>query len=151
MLFCLCRLPGSGRPSKITPVIKRIVEDRMQEDDETTAVQLFQLLKEKGYSISLRTILRCRTELGWTFRGSAYCQLIRHVNKIKRLDWARAHVNDKFEDVVWTDESTIQLESHRRFSCHKKGERPKNKPRYVTYVFTAPHECHSFLMCHSTH
>ena len=102
----------------------------MQHDDETTAVQLFHLLKEKGYSISLRTILRCRTDLGWTFRGSSYCQLIRQANKIKRLDWAKINLN---ENVVWTDEATIQLETHRRFSCHKKGERPKNKPRYVMY------------------
>ena len=105
----------------------------MQHDDETTAVQLFHLLKEKGYSISLRTILRCRTDLGWTFRGSSYCQLIRQANKIKRLDWAKINLNDKFQNVVWTDEATIQLETHRRFSCHKKGERPKNKPRYVMY------------------
>lgn len=131
--ICLCRLPGSGRPAKITPEIKKIVEDRMQEDDETTAVQLFQLLKEKGHVVSLRTILRCRNVLGWTFRGSSYCQLIRHVNKIKRLEWAKTHVNDKFEDVVWTDESTVQLETHRRFCCRKKGERPRNKPRYVMY------------------
>ena len=101
----------------------------MREDDETTAIQLFYLLQTKGYSISLTTIFRCRNSLGWTFRGSAYCQLIREANKTKRLDWARAHINDKFEDVVWTDESTVQLETHRRFCCHKKGERPKNKPR----------------------
>lgn len=139
LLFYLCRLPGSGRPSKITPEIKKIVEDRMQEDDETTAIQLFHLLTGKGYNISLRTILRCRTELGWTFRGSAYCQLIRHINKTKRLDWAKTYVGDRFENVVWTDESTVQLETHRRFSCHKKGERPKNKPRYVTYSSQLQH------------
>ena len=63
--------------------IKRIIEDQMRVDDETTAYQLHWLLTEKGYSITLRTVLRCRTALGWTFRGSAYCQLIREVNKIK--------------------------------------------------------------------
>ena len=103
----------------------------MQEDDETTDVQLFHLLKQKGCNISLRTILRCWAQLGWTFRESSYCQLIRQPNKIKRLDWARAHLGDKFEDVVWTDESTVQLETHRRFCCRKKGERPRNKPQYV--------------------
>ena len=63
------RRVGSGRPSKITAEIKEIVEEQMRADDETTAYQLHQLLREKGYSISLRTILRCRTALGWTFRG----------------------------------------------------------------------------------
>ena len=27
--------------------------------------------------------------LGWVYRGSAYCQLIRNVNKQKRLEWPR--------------------------------------------------------------
>ena len=34
-----------------------------------------------------------------------------------------------FSDVIWTDECTVQLETHRRFCCRKKGEAPKNKPR----------------------
>ena len=124
----LFRLHGSGRPSKVTAEIRQIVDDQ---DDETTAVQLFHLLKEKGHPLSLRTILHCRSSLGWTFRGSSYCQLIRLPNKVKRLEWAKANEKVSFEDVVWTDESSIQLETHRRFCCRKKGEPPKNKPRYI--------------------
>ena len=101
----------------------------MRADDETTAYQLHRLLNEKGYSISLRTILRCRTALGWTFRGSAYCQLIREANKAKRLTWAQQHLNDTFDDVIWTDECTVQMESHRRFAYRKRGEAPRPKPR----------------------
>ena len=125
----LTRQPGSGRPSKITAEIKEIVEEQMQFDDETSAVQLHRLLNDRGYSISLRTILRCRTSLGWTFRGSAYCQLIREANKEKRLVWAREHVGESFDDVIFTDESSIQMESHRRFCCRKQGMAPKPKPR----------------------
>ena len=125
------RRPGSGRGTKLTEEIRVIVEEQMQRDDETTAHQLHQLLIRRGYTISLRTILRCRTSLGWTFRGSSYCQLIRHANKEKRLEWARLNIGDQFDDVLFTDECTVQLESHRRFCCRKKGEAPKNKPRYV--------------------
>ena len=57
----------------------------MCEDDETTAMQLHELLVHNGISISLYTVFRCREQLGWTFRGSAYCQLIREANKQKRL------------------------------------------------------------------
>ena len=125
----IARQPGSGRPTKITVEIKRIVEEQMKLDDETTAHQLHRLLIDKGYSISLRTILRCRTALGWTFRGSAYCQLIRGANKTKRLHWAQQHLRDSFEDVIWSDECTVQMESHRRFACRKRGEAPRPKPR----------------------
>ena len=89
----------------------------MRADDETTAVQLHKILAQEGHPISLRTILRCRTELGWTFRGNAYCQLIWNVNKVKRLEWATEHQNDDFSDVIWTDEASIQLQTHRWFCC----------------------------------
>ena len=131
----ISRRPGSGRPSKITSEIKTLVEQKMRADDETTAVQLHAMLRDHGYNISLRTILRCRTSLGWTFRGSKYCQLIREVNKVKRLEWARQYMTESFDptvafnDVIWTDECSVQLESHRRFCCRKWGEPPKNKPR----------------------
>ena len=127
------RKPGSGRPSKITPAMKEIVEAKMREDDETTAHQLHNLLVTHGFSISCRTVLRCRESLGWTFRGSAYCQLIRDKNKRKRLEWARKHRQDDFDNVVWTDECSVQLETHKRFCCRKQGEPPRPKPRFVTY------------------
>ena len=74
---CITRSVGSGRPSKITMEVKRVVKAQMQKEDETTAHQLYRILAEEGYNISLRMVLRCRSSLGWTFRGSAYCQLIR--------------------------------------------------------------------------
>lgn len=125
----IIRQPGSGRKTVLSPEIRRVVEDQMRADDETTASQLHVILTRLGYKLSLRTILRCRTLLGWTFRGSAYCQVIRNKNKDKRLEWARLHQGDKFENAIFTDESSIQLESHRRFCCRKQGEPPKNKPR----------------------
>ena len=121
-------------PSKVTMEVKVIVEERMLQDDETTAHQIYHLLKEKGINISIWTIFRCRKDLGWTFRGSAYCQLIRHANKEKRLQWAKENIDeaeDGFDDVIFTDESSVQLESHKQYCHRKKGCQPKNKPRYV--------------------
>jgi transposase len=122
------RRPGSGRLSKITMQVKKLVEEQMQKGDETTAYQLYHLLVENGIEISLKTVLRCRTTLGRTFRGSAYCQLIRDANKVKRLQWSEQHKDDNFDDVICT---TVQLETHRRFCCRKIGQVPKPKPRYV--------------------
>ncbi len=122
------RKAGSGRPSKITAEIRALVEEQMRADDETTAVQLHAFLVREGYAISLATILRCCTSLGWTFRGSAYCQMIQEVNKQKRLDWALANQHNSFEDVIFSNECSVQLQSHR---CRNLGERPKNEPRYM--------------------
>ena len=131
---CISRTPGSGRPTKATAEIKAIIEQKMHEDDETTAYQLHQLLITRGYNITLRTVLRCRTSLGWTFRGSAYCQLIQSANKTKRLAWAQKHLHDTFDNVVWTDECTVQLETHRRFCCRKQGEPPRPNQGTATYT-----------------
>ncbi|KAL5469124.1 hypothetical protein EMCRGX_G030327 [Ephydatia muelleri] len=39
-----------------------------------------------------------------------------------------------FDDVIWSDECTVQMETHRRFCCRKKGEPPKPKPSYIPTV-----------------
>ena len=57
-----------------------------------TAIQLSAILIAKGYSLSLSTLLRCRKSLGWTFRGSAYCQMIREANKAVRLEWVTRYL-----------------------------------------------------------
>ena len=49
--------PGSGRPTKVTEEVKKVVDEQMKADDETTAHQLHMLLKSKGYNLSLTTIL----------------------------------------------------------------------------------------------
>ena len=128
----IARKEGGGRKTKITPEIRNIVEQQLHLDDETTASQLYILLSGMGHHLNLRTILRCRTSLGRMFRGSAYCQLICEPNKQKRLEFAREHRNDNFANIVFTDECSVQLESHRRQCCRKQGEPAKNKPPLVS-------------------
>ena len=124
------RLPGSGRSSKVeNPEVMSLVERYMQDDDELTLIQLHRRLLHDGINISKSTVLRYRSKLGWTFQGSHYCQMIREVNKAKRLQWAKDFLHDDFHDVVWTDEMTVQLQSHKRFCCRKLTEPPRPKPR----------------------
>ena len=125
----ISRLPGSGRPFKLTGAMVTAIEERMQQDDETTSTQLVKMLEERGWKVSLSTVERARKMLGWTFHGSRYCQLIRHANKEKRVEWARANLHESFDNVVWTDESTIQLENNRTYSYRKVGSQPKRKAR----------------------
>ena len=125
----IVRKPGSGLPPKLSPQLQRLIEDTMRRNDETTATQLQAMLASENIYVSLATIVRNRASLGWTYRGSAYCQLIRQVNKQKRLDWARTHIGDNFSNVIWTDETTVQIETHKRFCYRKEGQKPRFKPR----------------------
>ena len=87
-----------------------------------TVEELVVLLRTKcNISVSPHTTLKRRKLLDWSSRGAHYCQLIRDMNKEKRLAWAREHLNDPFLDVVWTDETTVQLSrvtvSPTHFTC----------------------------------
>ena len=100
----------------------------MQQDDETTATHLQANLAACNVHESLSMILRNRHQLGWMYRGSAYCQQIRNENKLKRLEWAQRNLHGIFDDVIWMDEASIQLDWHKRYSC-RKGQKPHPKPR----------------------
>ena len=127
--YCtICRRPGSGCPSKITPGIKQIIEDAMHRDDETTTTQIQSLLATHGVYISLSTITRARHHMGWIYRGSASCQLIREVNREKRFQFAMTSLRDNFDDAIFSDETTVQLETHRSRCYRKEREKPRLKP-----------------------
>ena len=63
------RQTGSGGKRKATERVKDIVEKCMRNDDETTATQIRSVLAREGYHLSVRTVLRSRTELGWTYHN----------------------------------------------------------------------------------
>ena len=67
--------------------------------------------------------------MGWIYRGLAYCQLIRDVNKVKRLEFAVTYLNDTFDDAIFSDETTVQLDTHHHRWYRKEGEKPRLKPR----------------------
>lgn len=77
----------------------------MEKDDKTTAKQLVAELQSAGKTVSKTTVLKGRQMLGWTTRGSAYCQMICVVNRKKCLRWATENLNANFDDVIWTDET----------------------------------------------
>ena len=47
------------------------------------------IFEEFGTRRSISRVNTIRRECGWTLHGTRYCQLIRDVNKEKRLDWCR--------------------------------------------------------------
>lgn len=128
------------RPRKLKEVHYRFIDERMSEDDELTAVKLLAKLKDQfpDLSVSINTIKRAKRELGWAAKKTRYCALISESNQEKRVEWCQKQVEEgdlEFENVVWTDECTVQLESHRRFCFRKKGQpvkyrmKPKHPPK----------------------
>ena len=62
---------------------------------------------------ALTTIKRTHTQLDWLKSRPKYCQIIREANKELRKQWCEQMISNKemFEDVIFSDECTVQLES----------------------------------------
>ena len=131
-------LPRSGRPKKLSPEAKAFIEDQMRKNDETTSIQIQKKLAKRGFVVNASTVRRSRIQQGWTLQRTAYCQLIREANKVKRLEYAQQILEsgDTFHNVIFSDESSISLEQYRR-TCYRKIDEPtkrKPKPKYPLKV-----------------
>ena len=119
-------------PKKLSNAHYRFIDDCMAEDDELTATKLHAMLKEKfpTLNVSVSTVKRSRMELGWAAKKTRYSALIPEVNQEKRAEWCTEQQTTgdmDFDDVIFTDECTVQLESHRRITFYKKGQPVKYK------------------------
>ena len=75
--------------------------------------------------------------VGWVSITPHYCQLIRDVNKVKRLQWCRQYADqvDKFENVIWSDECSVQIDTSRKCSWHVGQPKPlRPKPKHPAKV-----------------
>ena len=114
-------------PRKLGDEHYHFTDDCMASDDELTAKRLRDKLLETfpGLNVSVSTMERARMELGWTAKKTRYGALVSESNQEKRVVWCneRMETNDMdFDDVVFSDECTVQLESHRRVTFYKKGQ-----------------------------
>lgn len=78
---------------------------------------------------SLTAIKKVRWNLGWRKRGPKYCQAVREANRVARLAFCERCVEtgETFDDVIFTDESSIWLERHSKVCFRKKGMPAKHK------------------------
>ena len=112
----VANLPRSGRPQKLSTEAKTFVDQQMRRDDETTSNTIKKKLERHGICVSASTVRRARKQQGWTLQRTAYCQLIRDANKVKRLEFAQRVLEsgDTFNNVIFSDECSISLQAYRR-------------------------------------
>ena len=105
----------------------RFIDESMAANPELTGIQLLDILKERfpDLKVSISTVKRVRRELGWISKKTRYCALISDINRAKRVEWCKEQTRKKdleFNDVIFTDECTVQLEPHRKRYFHKEGQ-----------------------------
>ena len=124
-------LHRSGRSTKLSAEAKSFIELMMRKNDEATSTQIQKKLTKHGIIVHPSTVRRSRNKLGWTLQRTAYCQLIKDVNKVKRLEYALQIMEsgDTFHNVVFSNECSVSLQQYRRTCYRKVGEPTKKKPK----------------------
>ena len=93
--------------------------------DMTAKILSDRIMEQFGIRMSDSRINTVRRDCGWIQKGTRYCQLIRHANKEKRVEWCTRmlQTEEKFDDVVFTDESRIEINFVGR-RCYRKMGQP---------------------------
>ena len=56
--------------------------------------------------------------------------MIRDATKEKRLQWDKENIEEiDLGNVIFSDNTTVQMENHRRTCCFKRDRKPQYKPR----------------------
>ena len=122
----------SGRNPILSVHDRNFIDEQMSNNDELTSSELQnRLLEERGVSVSSATVRNVRRKIGWKHDRARYCQLIREPNKIKRLSFCLKALRDKdrFEDAIFTDETSVEIQQYTRYCFRKGGSLPKRKGR----------------------
>ena len=104
----------------------------MKENDELTYSELKnKLVEDCNVTVSEATIRQARRKIGWIQESAKYCQMVREPNKVKRLMFCLKALTEKdtFENVIFTDETSVQIQQHARLCFRKNGSQPKRKGR----------------------
>lgn len=115
------------------------IDERIYEDRELSAEELAREINRRfNLNVSVSTVKRARRSLGWKHTGTQYCQMVREQNKPKRLDFALRCLaeNEQFDDVIFTDETTVKIQTSTSKSFRKEGEPTpkKGKPKHPYQV-----------------
>lgn len=88
-------------------------------------------LKKSGLRISLSTTKRVIAACGLTNKGIRYGQMVRDANKIKRVAFCQELLvaNEKFDDVILSDECSVQLVPNKITSYRPVGTLAQTIPK----------------------
>ena len=123
-LFSKVKKSGSISHTSKQTQEKKIGEEQLLAIDEAWLLMMnlqqdnYEMLEERwqGIEVSISTMKCARKDLGWIATRPKYCQLIHNTNKAKRVLWCEQQLKNKerFTNVIFSDECTIQLDHHTR-------------------------------------
>lgn len=133
-------LPRRKVKGKLAEEHLTFIDNIINENREITSVGIKRELERRfGLSVHISTIKRVRkNKLNWVCSKPRYCQLIRNKNRETRLEYARGCLErkDLFENAIFTDESSIEIENTARLQFRRHDELPTlvGKPKHPLKV-----------------
>lgn len=123
----------TSRPTfrKVSVSDAEFIADCFRKDPSTSSRQVFNELKADGAQFSLSTTKRAIEAAGFTSSKPVYGQLVREVNQVKRVEFCQMLMdsNETFDDIIFSDESTIQLHQNKTVIYRRKGSLPPALPK----------------------
>lgn len=128
---------------KILAIHRRFIHMWLTQNNELTACDIQRKLKDLfRLSVSLSCVRKVRRELGWSSNTGKYCQQISHKNKKARMEWACNAIknNDNFRNVVFADETSVEMCSHGKLFFHQSRSgiemktRKRSRPKHAYKV-----------------
>ena len=130
--------PRSGRPRKTTRREDKLMVRQVQINPFISCKDIKVQIQRPD--VSIHTIRRRLIKVGkLKSRRAAKKPWLREVNRLRRLAWARAHINwtsDQWRSILWSDESKFEIRHHAsRKVWRKDGQRynPKNTVKTVKH------------------
>ncbi|CAG2244240.1 unnamed protein product [Mytilus edulis] len=131
---------------KIRPVHRRLIDFWLKENSEMNSTAIRQkLLFHFKINISKSYVCQIRRSLGWRTQRCKYCQLISHVNRRKRVDYAlwALRTRETFLNVIFVDESSVEMSADGKIYFYKptdgmqyiESRRQKPKHAYKVHVW----------------
>lgn len=101
----------SGRPRTTTSKQDTRIVSLAEQQTFATSRDLTDQMTKKGVKISERTVRRRLTEAGAKYNRPLSKPLLTEGHRKKRLNWARNHGTMDWDHVIFSDETTIRLNS----------------------------------------
>jgi transposase len=114
-----------GRPSQLTDTVRGTIVSELQRDRFATSKDITAAIDAQATPpVSDRTVRRYLARLDYRNSLPRVIPFITDVQKIKRIEWARAHSEFDWKRIFFSDETMIQLSANITRAWHKNDSRP---------------------------
>jgi transposase len=118
---------NNGRPSKLNARTRACLVSLVAENQFLTSKQLANELERRmDVKVTPMTVRNQLHSLNYSNALPRNVPAITSQAKVKRVDFAKENANTNWDNVFFSDETTIQLNANLTCAWHKKGSKPTN-------------------------